>query len=981
MEKKPGAVACVVPPSHHLIDAQILAKTIASTDSLVRRLHESQQENTKMKFVMETVRKTASKCNKLYTKERDKRIQSEEALQRIQKELESARALAEAQRHQITNMEYVHNQALEEARQSAAGESRSHQKVFSSVVREYLTSLQMQMESNELDEKMLVRAKSLRSSLEEFSWLREVLEQFPASEKKGKSEKLKRTKRKLQEEFSADDLSDNDSGEDGSVLIDAQRLEDLLEQQSFNINNCIESPESPKKVEKSFCDAGTMTTRITITRATNTEVKTADAATLFPEFTPPSSFEEIFSEMIVDLPELITEIPRAATRDACTETEQECSKSNAETLTDLCNIRKIIGYRKRKIQCQPESVKVENMKIEPVSPKPGDDAQHLQFQFEHLWSAMGQTLFAMLRNSTCDIVQSQYLLERENMVKQIFFEEMTKRENIQNDFSHCPLPLISQECEANPAPLDMPMEESYIAEPPEPAEEKIRKRIVSRKVPFKRKRSNVIVKSMKKIKLQRIRRERVPEQDEDSLEEFDLEKIREFYAIPELLEPIDDLPEDLLPSVTEKESICDKEQTQEPRAVSTRVSVMSFVHRHTAKRVKKPPDVRIVEKCRAVLLEYLQLEWISAELGKSVEKMMALAPKEDIIFEAVAGITEESSDHMMFNPFGSVAPLMPKTHQQMIIFCHSVGKYYPEGFLRRFLHSLERRMFTLTAQKKTLKNLVNITYLLIALMDLQFGEKHGRLSVRLFIFKCLYYFHHKAPPLIFMVLKAFPDALPVPSEGFEATETLLLALKCCLAHLPPLSNAETENPEFKKKELFYLLQTTYKCEPGRPSADETIGILMDRVREGNYRHVTHAFTLLAKRMGVKWAKTSLVHKHLIPCLNDVLLLTDQEPRNGQIVTLVDSISCIVKAFSNKDDMAEYHRVFACVLESIESHSVQEAAIAAFLRLSRFGMVNVFSQIYQWRAKMPISRELAAALDTFIHRKPKKFWLTLERQIN
>ncbi|XP_055685743.1 little elongation complex subunit 1 [Lutzomyia longipalpis] len=1024
-------------------DTQVLARTIANTDTLVRRLRKAQQENEELKNIVQTVQKTATKVNQLYLTEQEKCCRNEKLLRDLRDELRDTKEREQAHAHQIINMDRLHEQTVEEIRQSAGKVEKSQEKFFIQVTKELLRSVRLLMENDLMDGKAVQRMNTLRNKMAGYHFLKNALKEFPSLERKTSQrvrktpvkvpreslsdtesvddgtfdECLERSLEKSLEKLPADSSSDSDTGY-GTVFFEAAQLEDNMRLCSFQeIPSITTEKPSVKEVAVqtcpgSFCSRGTMTTSITVTRGTNTEnhVKTASVGTLFPEFEVPGSYEKIFEEMIVDLPEFVNELPSAPMKDASTATEEapERQFADAETLTDLYNVRKMIGYRKREVAATvAANVKVENLKMEPPSPRPNDEIPLLHPQFERVWSIMGQTLFAVLRNSTTDLTHSQYLNEAESIVKEILKEEIFKGDGAVNNF----LPDIVDHpgvVLGNPIGLEV--------ENPKEIEENIplvEEEIMKKPQPVKRK-SIVDLKSVKKIKLQRPREEeetkeeaqegqnvQEKDQEEDFFEEeFNLDVIRAFYAHPLPLEPIDDLPEELLKPPEPQKEVPEEVQedtapnsmaetpnsvpeTQEdPPKKPSRPSIMNFVLGQTFQRFSKAPNGEILGKCEMIIREYLQVEWVSGELVKYVEKMIVLKPEEQILFDAIAGIVEASLDQLVFNPFGSLAPLVPKTHQQIIIYCHTIAQNYPGGFLRRFQHAIERRIFTLTAEKLCLKKLINLTFLLIPLMDLQFEERQGKIPIRLFIFKCLYYFHHKAPPLIYMILKAFPDALPEAKDGeFHTMEPLLLALRCALANLPPLSNAETERVEYKKKELLQLLRQKYKYIPGSPSAEETTEILLKHLQQGNCSNIAHALTLVGKRMGVVWVETNLMQRHLIPRLNDLLLEPPAEGRNSQIVTVVTAISSLVKAFPNMKDPAEYHRIFSCVLESMAAYPhVQEAAIGAFLRLARFGMISVFSQIYQWRSRGPISRHLAAALETFVHRKPRKYWMALERQI-
>uniref|UniRef100_A0A1B0DAK8 Uncharacterized protein n=1 Tax=Phlebotomus papatasi TaxID=29031 RepID=A0A1B0DAK8_PHLPP len=336
MEGKFFPLGSIMPPTHSA-DTHILAKTIASTDSLVRRLRQEQEEGSKQKSMIETMRKTSMKIHKMYMKEKEKNERNEEVNRGLREEIEGLKRQIEAQNNEMINLDCVHRQTLAEIQESAGKVTKSQQKVFIQLVREYLGSVGKLEENDLLPEKGLVHVRTIKGKLGKFPWLKEVLREFQSPEKKVKRGRKKRVDR----EVSVESSSDTDVGEIGSAI------ESFVEEALGSFDSAIEMEVSEPVSQKIFCDKGTMTTSITVTRGTNTEDvrQTADASTLFPEFNP-MSYEEIFQEMIVDVPEMIGTIPNVILRDVGVECDLGGKEMvNAETLTDLCNIRKGIGYR------------------------------------------------------------------------------------------------------------------------------------------------------------------------------------------------------------------------------------------------------------------------------------------------------------------------------------------------------------------------------------------------------------------------------------------------------------------------------------------------------------------------------------------------------------------------------------------------------------------------------------------------------------
>ncbi|GAB0099170.1 hypothetical protein DMENIID0001_150160 [Sergentomyia squamirostris] len=980
------------PPNPLMMDSQILAYTIESVDAVAKKLHEEQRQNARLKDLLGRLVKTARKFERNFSTEKKKTFQLEEQLRTVRNEKRVFEQQVEAKENEIINMNILHEQTLAQAMLCSDVETKENQKFLLQLFREYLNSVRTLENHELLDNNAVTKVYSLRRGAEKFSWMRCALTEFSVPEKKTPPKRRRGKRRNKTPAASSCD-------EDDSFELDGTRIEEQLRALSppdspevdfLGFSDSDESPQKNHEKEEEILpivvppprimvDAATMTTRVTVTRATNTEnpkKETVSVGTVFPEITYPT-LDEIFREMIIDLPDLIDDLPPTPCPVATTQTDDAAKVSiDVETMTDLCNVSKSIGYRKKKTS-QQACVKMENLKSEPQSPL-SDANSTLQLQFDRLWSTLGHILYVVLQNVPTEGRHSDELMEQEETVLKIY-QEMAGMAN-GNNFVQRYIPTwLNSMKEGREDLVEVSIAEKEGEEHPVVPERRLSVRIEEKsrgiQENLKRKSPEKEQESLKKIKLQRLpelpESPKSPEPPESSEDEFNLEEIREFYTLPDLVDNLEELPE-ITP------------ETHHPEEQAERLlSIMDFIECRSDKDMKNwQPDGGILRKCRETISGYLQADWSSEELQKHVQQIQR--PDEQNLFEAIGGIIEESTDELMFNPFGSLAPLMPRTHQQIFIFCHTLAQDYPPGFLRRLRHSIERRMFTLSGDKKNVKSLVNLTYLIIALMDLQFEENFGKLPIRLFMFKCLYYFHHKATPLIYRILKAFPDCLPLAPLATECdwseVEPLLLAIQCSLMNLPPMS-AITEAPEYKKKELLHLLRMKYKYEPGGLSPETATEILMQRLRQGHSHNVPYALTLMAKRFEVVWAKKTLLQQHLIPALNTLLHQESTDLRNSQIISLTTTISCIVKSFPSKEDMGEYYRIFGCILETMTDHPVvQEAAVAAFIRLSRFGMVNVFSQIYQWRASTTISRQLAASLDTLAHRKSQKYWRTLEKQI-
>lgn len=156
-------------------------------------------------------------------------------------------------------------------------------------------------------------------------------------------------------------------------------------------------------------DQSSMTYFSTTTRGTSTStfIQKVDVCTMFPEVLP-ISFEEIFTETIVRLPLLspIDEILCLAKEMETQTGEQIINREmkDAETITNLSNIRKKIDYCKKRIP-SPHSFMFENFKKESISPSNSmnnldsfTEPFALNPQLANLWSLLGHSIFSIIGN-------------------------------------------------------------------------------------------------------------------------------------------------------------------------------------------------------------------------------------------------------------------------------------------------------------------------------------------------------------------------------------------------------------------------------------------------------------------------------------------------------------------------------------------------------------------------------------------------------
>lgn len=365
-------------------------------------------------------------------------------------------------------------------------------------------------------------------------------------------------------------------------------------------------------------------------------------------------------------------------------------------------------------------------------------------------------------------------------------------------------------------------------------------------------------------------------------------------------------------------------------------------------------------------------EWTSADVTICVEKMLKLTWRPMLLAKALLEVIEDTSDSMCYD-FTPPSPAMTRTHQKCLLLLVRIDREIP-SFMKYIEFQLERSLFQFSQSLK-LPAMINLTHLFIGLIDLE--QPQDRSKVRLFMYKCLYYYTHKATPMIYAMLMAHPHALPHANTVAIEADPLVRAVISVMTNIRYTSTGTTPaHSMHRKNEMYNVLKRRYGYFADKSfSIDCVIDYCVECIQRGRLMNVDYALILLAKRQGCDWAIKSIVEKHLLPMLHkyvsgDIVLNTHNDER---ICTVLFAIASIVKTCPLQQKIDYYLSIFVTCLNITDRAAIQEAAISAMCQLSRFGCTQVYPCISAWRPTYEVSDKVMAMLNTVVYQKPRNFW--------
>lgn len=366
-------------------------------------------------------------------------------------------------------------------------------------------------------------------------------------------------------------------------------------------------------------------------------------------------------------------------------------------------------------------------------------------------------------------------------------------------------------------------------------------------------------------------------------------------------------------------------------------------------------------------------EWTSATVTVCVEKMLKITWRPMLLVKALLEVIEDTIDSMCYDSTPP-SPAMTRTHQKCLVLIVRIDREIP-SFMKYMEFQVDRNLFQFSQPLK-LPAILNLTHLYIGLLDLQ--QPQDRSKVRLFIYKCLYYYTHKATPMIYATLMAHPYVLPhANAVGLEA-DPLIRAIVSVLTNIRYTSTGTTPvDPMHRKNEMYNVLKRRYGYFADKSFPNDCfIDYAVECIRYGRLMNVDYALILMAKRRGCEWAVKSIIEKHLLPMLHtyvsgDITLNTQNDDR---ICSILFTIASIVKTFPLEQKIDYYLNIFVTCLKATDRLCIQEAAISAMCQLSRFGCAQIYPYISAWKPpSQEISPKLMAMLNTVVYQKNRTFW--------
>uniref|UniRef100_A0A182SN12 Uncharacterized protein n=1 Tax=Anopheles maculatus TaxID=74869 RepID=A0A182SN12_9DIPT len=275
-------------------------------------------------------------------------------------------------------------------------------------------------------------------------------------------------------------------------------------------------------------------------------------------------------------------------------------------------------------------------------------------------------------------------------------------------------------------------------------------------------------------------------------------------------------------------------------------------HRYTGRF--NAQEQQLLQQLSDMLTVYLQRpEWTETVVNETITAVLNCTQDVHLISVALLELVVSCGD-ITFNMLGSPpAPPLPIVQQKLILIVRHLG-YGIDALEDVLVRELDRRMFQLKGDCLPLTGLIALTFLYIGLEDSKPSEMPWKreYSVRLYMFKCLYYFGYKGLPLVYYLLRAFPFALPKKgSAHYDNSDAMIATLRTILMNVnySEIVGGSSESGLYRKRELLWLLRNSYGYQQGSPTYEELVVNLVEKIRANKLRNVAHSLILVAKRNG------------------------------------------------------------------------------------------------------------------------------------
>lgn len=362
-------------------------------------------------------------------------------------------------------------------------------------------------------------------------------------------------------------------------------------------------------------------------------------------------------------------------------------------------------------------------------------------------------------------------------------------------------------------------------------------------------------------------------------------------------------------------------------------------------------------------------EWTSHSLNDCIINLLKRTKRPKYLADALLDIVRNIQNERLTTEFTPPAPVLLPSHQKCLSIVAKLEEHMP-GFEKYIRIELDRQVFKLK-DSLPLGSISNLIYFVVALMDMDTDSNVS--SIRLLIFKCLYYFSKISVPLVFAILLTNPNAIPKAAAVETHPDPLVRAMVTILTR-ESYNTTDQADTELKKADMFRLLKIHYGYFALiTVNFDGTIKYCLDCIQRNNLVNVDYALILIAKRRGYEWAMKNIVEMHLVPMLNSCLMDSVTNHNDSRIATIVFTIASIVKTHPCETNVDGYLDIFDAVLCQTTRKEVQEAAVTALCQMSRFGYAKAYAKLAKWKPDYKISSTIKASIATFVHRKPKGFW--------
>lgn len=370
-------------------------------------------------------------------------------------------------------------------------------------------------------------------------------------------------------------------------------------------------------------------------------------------------------------------------------------------------------------------------------------------------------------------------------------------------------------------------------------------------------------------------------------------------------------------------------------------------------------------------------EWTATATTECVDTLLSLSRQPKHLVTAILEVVEDTKEKLSVE-FTPPAPVLQPSHQKCMVLVSRFTKLMPT-FSKYLEFELERRLFSFAKEDRSIVVMTNLAHFYVSLIDIE--RPSHRAKVRLFIYKCLYYFKSSAVALIFTVIMAHPYALPHANEIEFISDPLIRAIVCALSNIIYLGTGKKDN---KRNEMYQTLKRRYGFFADKTfSFDVVVDYCIECIRTNHLQHVDYALILIAKRKDYEYAIKQIIEKHLVPVLNQCFLmnLNASTEYDEKICTILFTIGSIVKTFPIEYNVCGFINMFVTCLNATQRQCIQEAAVSAICQLSRFGTAQIYPHLTKWKPNYKISAHIQAILKSIVYGKPKKFWFSGSNTMN